>query len=384
MKCLPLVRKKWRSFPSERKSAPAALSASNHGGSTDSASCASEPNRASSKSSGSASSAPSIDAVFDEKAQNLRVFEFGELSEATKNFNPLLKIGEGGFGCVYKGFVKAVDGRAGKTAVAIKKLHQNSWQGHKEWLTEVRFLAVVDHPNLVKLIGYCATDTDKGIERLLVYEYMPNKTLEYHLFNKACPVLPWDVRVKIVLDVAQGLRYLHEGLSFPVIFRDFKTANVLMDESMNPKLSDFGLAREGPSDGRSHVSTAVMGTHGYAAPEYIETGHLTMKSDLWAFGVVLFEILTGRRALDRNKPKDEQRLLEWVKKFPPQSSKFATAMDPRLERRFPLAAARKMAELANACLAKNPRDRPTMGEVVEILKENSSRKSHLQGTDDPP
>ncbi|CAA6669773.1 unnamed protein product [Spirodela intermedia] len=371
MKCFPFFKEKFRGLPSERRSAPASISnsklVSTYGTGT-SASCGSETNKNSCKSSGSASSTRSIPAVFDEKAHNLRVFDFKELSNATNDFSRLLKIGEGGFGSVYKGFIKSPEAPGRRATVAIKTLNQNSLQGHKQWLAEVQFLGVVDHPNLVKLVGYCASDNERGIQRLLVYEYMPNKSLEHHLFNKAYPVLPWDKRLKIVVDVAEGLRYLHEGLSIPVIFRDFKASNVLLDENFKPKLSDFGLAREGPSDGRSHVSTAVMGTHGYAAPEYIETGHLTTKSDLWAFGVVLFEILTGRRALDRNLPKPEQRLLDWVKKFPPRSHRFAAVMDPRLEQRYSAAAARMVAELANACLAKSPRDRPAMGEVVESLR----------------
>ncbi|KAK6162715.1 hypothetical protein DH2020_002556 [Rehmannia glutinosa] len=254
------------------------------------------------RSSGPATAPRTMPEIYEEKAHNLRVFTFAELRQATNNFNRLLKIGEGGFGCVYKGNIKPVDGKGEPFVAAIKKLNKDGSQGHKQWVAEVQFLGVVDHPNLVKLIGYCAMDGERGIQRLLVYEYMPNKSLEDHLFNRALPALSWDRRLQIMLGASQGLAYLHEELEIQVIYRDFKTSNVLLDNDFNPKLSDFGLAREGPTAGQTHVSTAVVGTYGYAAPDYIETGHLTSKSDVWSFGVVLYEILTGRRSLEKDRP----------------------------------------------------------------------------------
>ncbi|KAH7850420.1 hypothetical protein Vadar_032625 [Vaccinium darrowii] len=289
--------------------------------------------------------------------------------EATNGFSRLLKIGEGGFGSVYKGSISPADGNGDPIVVAIKMLNRNGFQGHKQWVAEVHFLGVVEHPNLVKLIGYCAIDGERGIQRLLVYEFMPNKSLEDHLFNMAFPALSWERRVQIVLGAAQGLAYLHEEIEVQVIYRDFKASNVLLDENFKPKLSDFGLAREGPTAGHSHVSTAVVGTYGYAAPDYIQTGHLTTKSDVWSFGVVLYEILTGRRSLERNRPKTEQKLLEWVKQFPTDSRKFSMIMDPRLENRYSLSGARKIAKLAERCLVKNAKDRPMMSQVVESLKQ---------------
>ncbi|XP_058104135.1 probable serine/threonine-protein kinase PBL19 [Magnolia sinica] len=317
----------------------------------------------------SSSSPRGIPDLYEEKAQNLRVFTFSELRNATNNFSRLLKIGEGGFGSVYKGFVKPHDGGSEQIVVAIKKLNKDGLQGHKQWVAEVQFLGVLEHPNLVKLIGYCAVDGERGIQRLLVYEFLSNKTLEDHLFNRALPVLPWKLRLEIVLGAAQGLAYLHDGLEVQVIYRDFKASNVLLDEEFKPKLSDFGLAREGPSDGHTHVSTAVVGTYGYAAPDYIETGHLTIKSDVWSFGVVLYEILTGRRSLERNRPRIEQKLLDWVKQFPADSRKFSMIMDPRLGNQYSLRAARGIAKLADSCLSKYSKDRPTMSEVVESLKQ---------------
>ncbi|KAK7277209.1 hypothetical protein RIF29_18360 [Crotalaria pallida] len=321
------------------------------------------------KSSGSSASARGIPELYEEKAHNLRVFSFAELGRATNDFSRLLKIGEGGFGSVYKGSIKPVEGNGDPVLVAIKRLTKDALQGHKQWLAEVQFLGVVEHPHLVKLIGYCASDGERGIQRLLVYEYMPNKSLESHLFDKAYDPLPWKTRLEIALGSAQGLAYLHEELEVQVIYRDFKSSNVLLDERFKPKLSDFGLAREGPVAGDTHVSTSVMGTYGYAAPDYVETGHLTVKSDVWSYGVVLYEILSGRRSVERNRPKMEQKLLEWVKQYPPDSKKFCLIMDPLLKGQYSISGARKVAKLADNCLRRNAKDRPTMSQVVERLKQ---------------
>ncbi|XP_051145389.1 probable serine/threonine-protein kinase PBL19 [Andrographis paniculata] len=318
----------------------------------------------------SSASARSIPELYEEKGHNhLRVFTFSELKHATNNFSRLLKIGEGGFGCVYKGALKPDNNGADPLVVAVKKLNRDGYQGHKQWVAEVQFLGVVEHPNLVKLIGYCAVDAERGIQRLLVYEYMTNKSLDDHLFNKSYPALSWDRRLQIALGAAQGLAYLHEELEVQVIYRDFKSSNVLLDDEFKPKLSDFGLAREGPEAGHTHVSTAVVGTYGYAAPDYIETGHLTTKSDVWSFGVVLYEVLTGRRSLERDRPRPEQKLLDWIKHHPVDSKKFVTIIDPRFDGKYSLAAARRIAKLADACLVKSAKDRPRMSEVVETLKQ---------------
>ncbi|KAL5724131.1 putative serine/threonine-protein kinase pbl19 [Ranunculus cassubicifolius] len=314
------------------------------------------------------SSRRTIPELYEEKAHNLRVFSFTELRKATSDFNRQLKIGEGGFGTVFKGEILPLDDQGDQITVAVKKLKRNVMQGHKAWVAEVQFLGVVEHPNLVKLIGYCALDTERGMQRLLVYEFVPNKSLEDHLFNWAFPTLPWNTRLHILLGAAQGLAYLHEDVEVQVIYRDFKSSNVLLDDDFKPKLSDFGLAREGPTGSRTHVSTAVMGTYGYAAPDYVETGHLTTKSDVYSFGVVLYEALSGRRTLDRTLPKVEQKLLEWVKLFPPESKRFNLIMDPRLQKQYSLVAAKRIAKLADICLSKNRDQRPTMSEVVATIK----------------
>ncbi|CAA6666550.1 unnamed protein product [Spirodela intermedia] len=295
---------------------------------------------------------------FPEKSNNLRTFTYAELKNATRNFSRSLIIGEGGFGCVYKGIISSPDNPHRKREIAVKQLDPTGLQvrfffrdfdfhgsGHREWLTEVNVLGVVDHPNLVKLVGYCAEDDERGIQRLLIYEYMPTRTLS------------WSKRLRIALQTAQGLAYLHEEMDFQIIFRDLKTSNILLDEHWNAKLSDFGLARQGPMEGKSHVSTLVVGTIGYAAPEYVLTGRLNAKSDIWSYGVVLYELITGRRPMDPNRPKSEQSLLEWVKPFLSDEKKF-----------LPLRSVRKLATVANRCLVRQPRDRPKMSEVAAMVR----------------
>lgn len=357
MECFSYFKNK--SKPKERRSAPELETKSDNSATT--------ADRAT-KSSSSATSQRGIPELYEEKA-HLRVFSFLELRQATHDFSRLLKIGEGGFRCVYKGSIKPVDRKGELMQVAIKKLNRDGFQGHKQWIAEVQFLGVVEHENLVKLIGYCSDDSERGMQHLLVYEFMLNKSLEDHLFNKAYDALSWQTRLNILLGAAQGLAYLHEGLEVQVIHRDFKSSNVLLDEDFKPKLSDFGLAREGPTADRTHVSTAVVGTQGYAAPDYIQTGHLTAKSDVWSFGVVLYEVLTGRRSLERNRPRTEQKLLEWVKQYPADSKKFNSIIDPRLKNQYSVSAARKTAKLADSCLLKSSKDRPKMSQVVHSLQE---------------
>ncbi|KAI3441928.1 Protein kinase domain-containing protein, partial [Psidium guajava] len=311
----------------------------------------------------------SITELYKEKQHTLRVFTYEELRQATNGFNRMLKIGEGGFGSVYKGTVNPPNGKGRPLVVAIKKLNQNGLQGRKEWLMEVQCLSIVDHPNLVKLLGYCSVENERGVQLLLVYEFMSNRSLDDHLFNRALPTLRWKTRLEIILGAAEGLAYLHEVMEPKVIYRDFKSSNVLLDENFMAKLSDFGMAREGPAEDRTHVTTAVVGTYGYAAPEYVETGHLTIQSDIWTFGVVLYEILTGRRAVERSRPPKEQKLLDWVKDYPSDSRMFVMIMDPRLRNQYSFAAARTVMKLAESCLSKNAKDRPTMGEVVSTLKQ---------------
>ncbi|KAB2084060.1 hypothetical protein ES319_A05G309200v1 [Gossypium barbadense] len=317
-------------------------------------------------SSGSSTTKNSF-AVMSQRRSNLREFTFLELKTATKNFSRSLMIGEGGFGAVYRGLIRSSEDSHKKIDIAVKQLSRSGFQGHKEWVTEVNVLGVVEHQNLVKLVGYCAEDDERGIQRLLIYEYMPNGSVQDHLSARFQTTLSWATRLKIARDAARGLAFLHEGMDFQIIFRDFKSSNILLDEQWNAKLSDFGLARLGPSDGLSHVSTAVVGTIGYAAPEYIQTGRLTIKSDVWSYGIFLYELITGRRPLDRNRPKGEEKLLEWVRPHISNIKKFRLIIDPRLDGKYSLKSAHKLAAVANKCLTRQAKLRPKMSEVLEMV-----------------
>ncbi|XP_039064141.1 probable serine/threonine-protein kinase PBL17 [Hibiscus syriacus] len=294
---------------------------------------------------------------------NLCILTYEETRLATKEFRPDHIVGRGGFGVVYKGLIDE-NVRPGfpSTAVAVKDLDPDGFQGDREWLAEVNYLGQLSHPNLVKLIGYCCEDD----HRLLVYEYMSSGSLEKHLFRRADCSLTWSKRMKIALDAAKGLAFLH-GAERPVIYRDFKTSNVLLDEDFNAKLSDFGLAKDGPMGDQTHVSTRVMGTHGYAAPEYILTGHLTARSDVYGFGVVLLEMLIGRRVMDKGLGQ-KQNLVEWARPLLNHDKKLIKILDPKMEGQYSPRAAMKVAYLAYLCLSENPKGRPSMSQVVEYLE----------------
>ncbi|PON59476.1 Serine/threonine protein kinase [Parasponia andersonii] len=180
--------------------------------------------------------------------------------------------------------------------------------------------------------------------------------------------LPWSIRMKIALGAAKGLTFLHEEVQRPVIYRDFKTSNILLDADYNAKLSDFGLAKDGPVGNDTHVSTRVLGTHGYAAPEYVMTGHLTSKNDVYSFGVVLLEMLTGRRSMDKSRPNGERNLVQWARPLLGDKRRFYRLMDPRFEGHFSIKGAQKAIQIAAHCVSRDPKARPLMSEVVEALK----------------
>lgn len=315
------------------------------------------------------------------QASNLKSFGFSELRTATRNFRPDSVLGEGGFGSVFKGWIDenslmATRPGAGMV-VAVKRLNQEGFQGHREWLAEINYLGQLQHPNLVKLIGYCLEDE----HRLLVYEFMPKGSMENHLFRRGSYFQPlsWSVRMEVAIGAARGLAFLHNAET-QVIYRDFKTSNILLDSNYNAKLSDFGLARDGPTGDKSHVSTRVMGTYGYAAPEYLSTGHLTTKSDVYSFGVVLLEMLSGRRAVDKNRPSGEHNLVEWAKPYLTSKRKIFRVIDTRLEGQYSLDRAQKAAMLALQCLLTEPRARPNMDGVVTALEQICEPKDKLRST----
>ncbi|XP_047329876.1 probable serine/threonine-protein kinase PBL9 [Impatiens glandulifera] len=303
------------------------------------------------------------------QSSNLKNFSFSDVKLATRNFRPDSVLGEGGFGSVFKGWIDAQSLAASKPGtgmvIAVKRLNHDGYQGHREWLAEVNYLGQLYHPHLVKLIGYCLEDE----HRMLIYEFMPRGSLENHLFRRGSYFQPlsWNLRMKVALGAGKGLAFLHSAETM-VIYRDFKTSNILLDSNYNAKLSDFGLAKDGPTGDKSHVSTRVMGTHGYAAPEYLATGHLTTKSDVYSFGVVLLEMLSGRRAVDKNRPSGEHNLVEWAKPNLGNKRRVYRVIDNRLEGQYQLDIAQRAANLALRCISMEPRFRPNMEQVVRELE----------------
>ncbi|TKY48479.1 serine/threonine-protein kinase RLCKVII [Spatholobus suberectus] len=296
-----------------------------------------------------------------------QTFTFDELAAATGNFRPDCFLGEGGFGKVYKGHINKIN-----QVVAIKQLDPHGLQGIREFVVEVLTLSLADHPNLVKLIGFCA----EGEQRLLVYEYMPLGSLENHLQDlpRGRKPLDWNTRMKIAAGAARGLEYLHDKMKPPVIYRDLKCSNILLGEGYHPKLSDFGLAKVGPSGDKTHVSTRVMGTYGYCAPDYAMTGQLTFKSDIYSFGVVLLEIITGRKAIDRTKAAKEQNLVAWARPLFKDRKRFCEMVDPLLEGQYPVRGLYQALAIAAMCVQEQPNMRPVIADVVTALNYLASQK----------
>lgn len=295
-----------------------------------------------------------------QKCSAARSFTFRELAAATRGFKEVNLIGEGGFGRVYKGRLETGQ------VVAIKQLNQDGHQGFQEFIVEVLMLSLLHHSNLVTLIGYC-TDGD---QRLLVYEYMPMGSLEDHLYDldPGKEPLSWNARIKIAVGAARGLEYLHCKANPPVIYRDLKSANILLDNDYHPKLSDFGLAKLGPVGDNTHVSTRVMGTYGYCAPEYAMSGKLTLKSDIYSFGVVLLELITGRRAIDTTKRAGEQNLVSWSRPFLKDRRKFVQLVDPLLQGHFPVRCLHHAIAITAMCIQEQPTFRPLIGDIVVALE----------------
>ncbi|GAB4824294.1 Probable serine/threonine-protein kinase pbl5 [Ancistrocladus abbreviatus] len=312
----------------------------------------------------------------DSKRSMAVEFTYEELVDATDNFRADRLLGEGGFGKVYKGRLKKTN-----QVVAIKRLDPNGLQGTDEFLVEVRTLSLADHPNLVNLFGYCA----EGDQRLLVYEYMPLGSLDRHLHDLGPnqKALDWNTRMKILLEAATGLEYLHEKMEPPIIHRDMKCANILLDHNYHAKLSDFGLAKVGPTGGKTHVSTRVMGTQGYCAPDYAMTGHLNFKSDIYSFGVILLEIITGRKAFDEKRVRNERLLAGWIRPFFTDRKTFPRLTDPRLQGQYPKRGLYQAFAVASMCLQEEPKLRPPASDVVSALN-YLARQSNFLRTRPPP
>lgn len=289
-----------------------------------------------------------------------KTFSSSEIERATDNFNISKIIGEGGFGRVYSGVLE--DG----TKVAVKVLKRDDQQGGREFLAEVEMLSRLHHRNLVKLIGICVEER----KRCLVYELIPNGSVESHLHgvDKESAPLDWCARMKIALGAARGLAYLHEDSSPRVIHRDFKSSNILLEHDFTPKVSDFGLARTAMDEETRHISTRVMGTFGYVAPEYAMTGHLLVKSDVYSYGVVLLELLTGRKPVDMSQPPGQENLVSWARPLLVSKEGLESIIDPSLGKNFPFDSAAKVAAIASMCVQPEVSHRPFMGEVVQALK----------------
>ncbi|XP_006346571.1 receptor-like serine/threonine-protein kinase ALE2 isoform X2 [Solanum tuberosum] len=289
-----------------------------------------------------------------------RTFSSKEIDRATDSFNEARVLGEGGFGRVYSGVLD--DGMK----VAVKVLKRDDQQGGREFLAEVEMLSRLHHRNLVKLIGICLEERS----RCLLYELIPNGSVESHLHgvDKESSPLDWNARMKIALGAARGLAYLHEDSSPRVIHRDFKSSNILLEHDFTPKVSDFGLARAALDEGERHISTRVMGTFGYVAPEYAMTGHLLVKSDVYSYGVVLLELLTGKKPVDMSQPPGQENLVAWARPLLTSEEGLELIVDRNLGPDFPFDDIVKVAAIASMCVQPEVSHRPFMGEVVQALK----------------
>jgi len=298
------------------------------------------------------------DALISEDQQI--VFKMETLLAATGNFHDDNKLGEGGFGSVYKGITE--DGKE----IAVKKLSIRSMQGKKEFLNEVKLVAKIQHRNLVNLLGCCV----EGSERLLVYEYLPNNSLDKTLFdpNKRNQ-LDWQKRYNIIMGVARGLLYLHQDSQLRIIHRDIKASNILLDEKLNPKIADFGLAKLVPED-ETHVSTRVAGTYGYMAPEYALQGQLSVKVDVYSFGVLLLEIMTGRKNRDCNLPSEMETLLGWAWTLYERAD-IVQIIDPTILETYDEEQALRCVHVGLLCTQADPSLRPPMSTVNLMLSSQS-------------
>ncbi|XP_071702196.1 calcium/calmodulin-regulated receptor-like kinase 1 [Rutidosis leptorrhynchoides] len=280
-------------------------------------------------------------------ASGILEYPYKDLQKATCNFTSI--IGQGAFGSVYKAEMST-----GET-VAVKVLATNSKQGEKEFHTEVSLLGRLHHRNLVNLVGYCA---EKG-QHMLIYVYMSKGSLSSHLYNQNGELLSWNLRVQIALDVARGLEYLHDGAVPPVIHRDIKSSNILLDQSMGARVADFGLSRE---DMINRNASNIQGTFGYLDPEYISSRAFTKKSDVYSFGVLLFELIAGRNP--------QQGLMEYAELAALNTGGqvgWEEIADSRLDGNFDEQELNDMAALAYKCINRSPRKRPTMRDNVQVL-----------------
>ncbi|KAL0004477.1 hypothetical protein SO802_012038 [Lithocarpus litseifolius] len=299
-----------------------------------------------------------------------RYFRLDEIKTATNNFNEDLIIGVGGFGNVYKGLIEQ-----GNMMVAIKRMKQESRQGAHEFMTEIKMLSQLRHVHLVSLIGYCNDES----EMILVYEYMPNGTLRHHLYETLNDPLTWKQRLQICIGAARGLHYLHTCKKHPIIHRDVKTTNILLDDKWVSKVSDFGLSKMGLDN--SAVSTLVKGTWGYLDPDYVRRQQLTEKSDVYSFGVVMFEVLCARKALNQGLEEEQRNLASWARKCIEKGT-ISQIIDPYLTNKIALECFKVYVELAESCVSDHGIQRPTMNDVMEKLEFALELQEYAEATKD--
>ncbi|URE09758.1 STYKc [Musa troglodytarum] len=287
-------------------------------------------------------------------------FRFSEIQDATSDFSKENLLGEGGFGLVYKGQLK--DGQF----IAAKMRKEESTQGYTEFFSEVHVLSFARHRNIVMLLGYCC----KEKYNILVYEYICNKSLHWHLFSQSAELLEWHQRYAIAMGIAKGLRFLHEECrGGPIIHRDLRPRNILLTHDFVPMLGDFGLAKwKSNSDS---FQTRVLGTSGYIAPEYAEFGIVSVRTDVYAFGIVLFQLISGRRVLDEENGHP-QHLLQWVEPLV-ENLALHELIDPRLGESYDIYELYHLARAAFLCVRRNPEMRPSIGEVVRIILKANRR-----------
>ncbi|RDX74254.1 putative leucine-rich repeat receptor-like serine/threonine-protein kinase, partial [Mucuna pruriens] len=284
------------------------------------------------------------------------LFTLHQIKVATNNFDISNKIGEGGFGPVYKGIL------ANSTTIAVKQLSSKSEQGTREFINEIGMISALQHPNLVKLYGCCV----EGDQLLLVYEYMENNSLARALFQDSYLKLNWPTRKKICVGIARGLAFLHEHSRLKVVHRDLKTSNVLLDEHLNPKISDFGLARLHEGD-NTHISTRVAGTWGYMAPEYAMHGYLTDKADVYSFGVVVLEIVSGKRNTIHQSKEEAFYLLDWASLLKDKGN-IMELVDPGLGLDYNAEEVMLMVKVGLLCTNVTSTLRPSMSSVLSMLE----------------
>ncbi|XP_020097901.1 probable serine/threonine-protein kinase PBL5 isoform X1 [Ananas comosus] len=291
-------------------------------------------------------------------------FRFSEIQAATSNFSEENLLGEGGFGHVYKGQLK--DGQM----IAAKLRKEASTQGYSEFFSEVHVLSFARHRNIVMLLGYCCKEN----YNILVYEYICNKSLEWHLFSESADLLEWHKRHAVAVGIAKGLRFLHEECrAGPIIHRDLRPSNILLTHDFVPMLGDFGLAKWKTNN--DSFQTRVLGSTGYLAPEYAEYGIVSVRTDVYAFGIVLFQLISGKRVLDEQEGQSHH-ILQWAEPLV-ESLALHELIDPRIGDSYDTYALYRLAKAAFLCVRRNPELRPSMGEVVRLLEAADDHARHL-------